>query len=132
MTTCSATRRQSFSPCWVYKQHAERPVRPGLEFQGEGLHEQAIITAIADPEIAPALKVGDSIVRVDPRYFRPAEVETLLGDPTRARERLGWVPEISVQDMVAEMVAEDLQTARRYALLKAHGHSIPITREDGR
>jgi GDPmannose 4,6-dehydratase len=97
-----------------------------LEFQGEGIDEQATVTA--DPEIAPALKLGDCIVRVDPRYFRPAEVETLLGDPTHARERLGWVPEISVQ----QMVTEDLQSARRYALLKAHGHSIPIAREDGR
>ncbi|WP_462322545.1 GDP-mannose 4,6-dehydratase [Halochromatium sp.] len=103
-----------------------------LEFKGQGIDEQGIITAIADPEIAPALKVGDVIVCVDPRYFRPAEVETLLGDPTLARERLGWVPEITVQEMVAEMVAEDLQTARRYALLKAHGHAIPIAREDGR
>ncbi|MBK5930061.1 GDP-mannose 4,6-dehydratase [Halochromatium salexigens] len=103
-----------------------------LEFQGEGLNEQGIVTAIADPEIAPALKVGDVIVCVDPRYFRPAEVETLLGDPTRARERLGWVPEITVQAMVAEMVAEDLNSARRFALLKAHGHAIPIAREDGR
>ncbi|MBK1618560.1 GDP-mannose 4,6-dehydratase [Lamprobacter modestohalophilus] len=103
-----------------------------LEFQGQGLDEQGLVTAIADPEIAPALKVGDVIVCVDPRYFRPAEVETLLGDPTLARERLGWVPEITVQTMVAEMVAEDLQSARRYALLKAHGHAIPIAREDGR
>ena len=103
-----------------------------LDFQGEGLNEQGIVTAIADPEIAPALKVGDVIVSVDPRYFRPAEVETLLGDPTLARERLGWVPEITVQEMVAEMVADDLNNARRYALLKAHGHAIPIAREDGR
>ncbi|MEA3642205.1 MAG: GDP-mannose 4,6-dehydratase [Lamprobacter sp.] len=103
-----------------------------LEFQGQGLDEQGTVTAIADPEIAPALKVGDVIVCVDPRYFRPAEVETLLGDPTLARERLGWVPEISVQEMVAEMVTEDLNSARRFALLKAHGHAIPIAREDGR
>ncbi|NEX18499.1 MAG: GDP-mannose 4,6-dehydratase [Halochromatium sp.] len=103
-----------------------------LEFTGQGVDEQGRVTAIADPETAPALKVGDVIVRVDPRYFRPAEVETLLGDPTLARERLGWVPEISVQAMCAEMVAEDLQSARRYALLKAHGHAIPIAREDGR
>ena len=78
------------------------------------------------------MQIGDVIVCVDPRYFRPAEVETLLGDPTRARERLGWVPEITVQEMVAEMVAEDLKDARRYALLKAHGHAMPIAREDGR
>ncbi|MBK1706382.1 GDP-mannose 4,6-dehydratase [Halochromatium glycolicum] len=103
-----------------------------LEFHGEGVAEQATVTAVADPEVAPAVNVGDVIVCVDPRYFRPAEVETLLGDPSHARERLGWVPEISIQQMVAEMVAEDLQSARRYALLKAHGHAIPIAREDGR
>jgi GDPmannose 4,6-dehydratase len=103
-----------------------------LEFTGQGVDEQAVVTAIANPEIAPAVQCGDTIVCVDPRYFRPAEVETLLGDPTHARERLGWVPEINIQQMIAEMVAEDLQTARRYALLKAHGHPIPIAREDGR
>jgi GDPmannose 4,6-dehydratase len=103
-----------------------------LEFRGQGVDERGIVTAVADPDRAPAVTVGDCIVRVDPRYFRPAEVETLLGDPTRARERLGWVPEITVQQMVAEMVADDLNAARRYALLKAHGHAIPIAREDGR
>jgi GDPmannose 4,6-dehydratase len=70
------------------------------------------------------------IVRVDARYFRPAEVETLLGDPTMAREKLGWVPEITVQQMCAEMVAEDLKAARRHALLKAHGHDVPIATEN--
>jgi len=103
-----------------------------LEFRGQGVDERGIVTAVANPDRAPAVTVGDCIVRVDPRYFRPAEVETLLGDPTRARERLGWVPEITVQQMVAEMVADDLNAARRYALLKAHGHAIPIAREDGR
>ena len=80
--------------------------------------------------MAPSLKVGDVIVRVDPRYFRPAEVETLLGDPTKAKERLGWVPEITVQEMCAEMVAEDLKAAKRFALLKEHGHELPMSVED--
>jgi GDPmannose 4,6-dehydratase len=69
------------------------------------------------------------IVRVDPRYFRPAEVETLLGDPAKARERLGWVPEITVEEMCAEMVAADLDTARQHALLQSHGHRVPVAKE---
>jgi GDPmannose 4,6-dehydratase len=99
-----------------------------LRFEGDGLDEHAIVERIAGGQ-ALALKPGDVIVRVDPRYFRPAEVETLLGDPTKAKERLGWVPEISVRDMCAEMVAEDLKTAKRHAFLKAHGHETPIAVE---
>lgn len=68
---------------------------------------------------------------IDPRYFRPAEVETLLGDATKARDRLGWTPEITAQQMCAEMVADDLDAARRHALLKAHGHSVAMSREAG-
>jgi GDPmannose 4,6-dehydratase len=99
-----------------------------LRFEGEGLDEHAIVERIAGGQ-ALALKPGDVIVRVDPRYFRPAEVETLLGDPTKAKERLGWVPAISVRDMCAEMVAEDLKSAKRHAFLKAHGHETPIAVE---
>ncbi len=69
------------------------------------------------------------IVRVDPRYFRPAEVETLLGDPTKAREKLGWVPEITTQEMCREMVQHDLAQAKQLALLKAHGYKIPVAVE---
>ena len=69
-------------------------------------------------------------MRIDPRYFRPAEVEALLGDPAKAREKLGWVPEVTVQGMCAEMVAEDLRTAKRHALLKAHGMEMPISTEN--
>ena len=68
-------------------------------------------------------------MKVDPRYFRPSEVETLLGDPTKAKEKLGWVPEITVQEMCAEMVAADLNEARRHALLKKHGYEIPVAVE---
>jgi GDPmannose 4,6-dehydratase len=68
-------------------------------------------------------------MRIDPRYFRPAEVETLLGDPTKAKEKLGWVPEITTQEMCAEMVAEDLKSARRLALLKEHGLDLPVSVE---
>ena len=71
---------------------------------------------------APAIQVGDVIVKVDPKYFRPAEVETLLGDPTNAKTKLGWIPEITVQDMCSEMVQSDLQEAKRIKLLKEHGY----------
>jgi len=99
-----------------------------ISFEGEGLEERAIVTAI-EGDKAPALSVGDVIVQVDPRYFRPAEVETLLGAPTKAKEKLGWTPEITVQEMCAEMVAEDLKVAQRHALLKEHGHDIPVAVE---
>jgi GDPmannose 4,6-dehydratase len=99
-----------------------------LEFTGEGIDEIGTITAI-EGDKAPALKVGDVIVRIDPRYFRPAEVETLLGDPSKAKAKLGWTPEITVQEMCAEMVAEDLKVAQRHALLKEHGHDVPVSVE---
>lgn len=99
-----------------------------LRFEGYGVDEHAIVEGIQGDK-APALKVGDVIVRVDPRYFRPAEVETLLGDPTKAKERLGWVPEITVQEMCTEMVAEDLKIAQRHALLKQHGYELPVAME---
>ena len=101
-----------------------------LEFSGTGTGETATVSAIAGGS-APALKTGDVIMRVDPRYFRPAEVETLLGDPTRAREKLGWVPGITARQMCAEMVSEDLKTARRHALLKEHGLDLPVSVENG-
>lgn len=100
-----------------------------LRFEGEGVDERAIVSEIVGDK-APALKPGDVIVRVDPRYFRPAEVETLLGDPSKAREKLGWKPEITLQEMCAEMVAADLHEARRHALLKKHGYAIPVAMEN--
>ena len=100
-----------------------------LAFSGSGVDEIATISAITDPKKAPAAKIGDIIVRIDPRYFRPAEVETLLGDPTKAKEKLGWIPEITVEEMCSEMVASDLNTAQQNALLKQHGHSISVSRE---
>jgi GDPmannose 4,6-dehydratase len=69
------------------------------------------------------------VMQIDPRYFRPTEVETLLGDPTKAKEKLGWVPEINVQEMCAEMVASDLEEAKRHSLLKKHGYSVSISAE---
>jgi len=99
-----------------------------VEFSGEGVDEIATITSV-DSSKAPAVAVGQVIVRVDPRYFRPAEVETLLGDPTKAKEKLGWEPEITVEEMCAEMVAADLEKAKRHALLEAHGHHVAVTIE---
>ena len=99
-----------------------------LEFLGEGVDEIGTVTAV-EGDKAPALSVGDVIVRIAPRYFRRAEVETLLGDPSKAKEKLGWTPEITVQKMCAEMVSEDLKVAQRHALLKQHGHDAPISVE---
>jgi len=99
-----------------------------LEFSGSGEQEIATVTAV-DSSTAPGVSVGDVIVKIDPRYFRPAEVETLLGDPSKAKEKLGWVPEITVEEMCAEMVASDLEKARRHALLNSHGHHISVAKE---
>ena len=99
-----------------------------LRFEGEGLGELAIVDAI-DGDKAPALKPGDVVVRIDPRYFRPAEVETLLGDPANAKSKLGWEPEITVQEMCAEMVAADLDAARQHAALRDMGHKVAQARE---
>jgi GDPmannose 4,6-dehydratase len=99
-----------------------------LEFSGEGLEEVGVVTAINGSD-AKALQVGDVIVKVDPRYFRPAEVETLLGDPSKAKEKLGWVPEITVEQMCSEMVANDLSKAKQHAILKENGYDITVTFE---
>ena len=99
-----------------------------LEFSGNGVDEIATVTAVTGTD-APGVQPGDVIVRVDPRYFRPAEVETLLGDPAKAKDKLGWVPEITVEEMCAEMIASDLEVAKRHALLKAHGHHVSVSKE---
>ncbi len=99
-----------------------------LRFEGKGVDEVAIVASIEGSK-APSLKVGDIVVRVDPRYFRPTEVESLLGDPSKAKAKLGWVPEITVQEMCAEMVSSDLQEAQRHALLKAHGYQVNVSIE---
>lgn len=99
-----------------------------LEFTGEGVDEVAKVVSVAGDK-APAVKPGDVIMRIDPRYFRPAEVETLLGDPAKAKEKLDWEPEITAQEMCAEMVAEDLKAAKRHALLRQHGMDLPVSLE---
>jgi GDPmannose 4,6-dehydratase len=100
----------------------------GLQFEGKGVQEKATVVSIQGDK-APGLKVGDVVVQIDPRYFRPTEVETLLGDPTKAKQMLGWTPEITVQEMCAEMVLEDLDQATKAALLKQHGYKISISSE---
>ena len=99
-----------------------------LEFSGADVAEVARVASV-NRNISPELNEGDIIVRIDPRYFRPTEVETLLGDPTKAREKLGWVPQVTARELCAEMVAEDLKIARRHRLLRDHGLELPISLE---
>lgn len=99
-----------------------------LRFEGQAENEVAIVDRI-EGDSAPALQVGKTIVKIDPRYFRPTEVETLLGDPSKAKTKLGWTPEITVQKMCAEMVAADLKDAQRHALLKRHGYDVNVSAE---
>ncbi|EQD27626.1 NAD-dependent epimerase/dehydratase, partial [mine drainage metagenome] len=89
---------------------AARELGMVLRWEGSGVEEKAFDAA------------GRCVVAVDPRYFRPTEVETLLGDATKAREKLGWVPRITFAELVAEMVREDLKSAERDELVKRHGH----------
>ncbi len=93
-----------------------------LEFSCEGVNECGTVIAV-DKDKSPFVSVGDVVVKVDPRYFRPAEVETLLGDPSKAKTQLGWLPEITAKEMCAEMVVSDLDKARRHALLTEHGYN---------
>ena len=99
-----------------------------LKFEGHGVDERGIVTSITGDK-ATGLKVGDVIIKIDPRYFRPTEVETLLGDPSKAKEKLGWAPEITVQEMCREMVASDLEEAKKHALIKQLGLTSTIAAE---
>jgi GDPmannose 4,6-dehydratase len=99
-----------------------------LHFEGSGVEEVAIVDSV-DRDRAPGLTPGQVVVRVDPRYFRPAEVETLLGDATMAKDLLGWAPTIGVRELVTEMAEADLTAARQLALLKEHGFDIAVTLE---
>ena len=100
-----------------------------LEFSGAGLDEIATIAAI-EGDKAPVAKIGDVVMRIDSRYFRPAEVGTLLGDPSKAKKQLGWEPQITAREMCAEMVLEDLKTARRDAVLKGHETGLAASIQD--
>lgn len=123
-----ATGRQFSVRDFVDAAAAELGLR--LDWRGEGLHETGVVAAVdADKAtqaaqgkpLRPAPQVGDVIVRVDPRYFRPAEVETLLGDPAKARERLGWQPRTTFEEMVREMARHDLALALRDAVVEEAG-----------
>ncbi len=99
-----------------------------IDFRGDGKEEVGMVATI-DGDLAPNVKVGDVIIRIDSRYFRPTEVETLLGDPSKAKLKLKWEPEITVQEMCSEMVSEDLKIAQRHALLRKHDLGIPVAQE---
>ena len=99
-----------------------------IQFEGNAEQEKGIVTGV-EGDKAPALKPGDVIIQIDPRYYRPTEVETLLGDPAKAKEKLGWVPEVTLDEMIQEMVANDLDQARQHALLKTHGYAVSVGKE---
>lgn len=99
-----------------------------LRWEGNGVDEVGYVAAVTGAD-APGIQVGQKIVAVDPRFFRPAEVETLLGDPTKAKEKLGWVPTTSLQELVAEMVAADLLEAKKTRLLRDHGFKVSLAKE---
>ena len=99
-----------------------------LRFEGTGVDERAIVESVSGDK-APALRPGQTVVQIDPRYFRPTEVETLLGDPSKAKAQLGWTPAITVQEMCKEMVASDLAEARKQALLDKHGFKRQLSVE---
>jgi GDPmannose 4,6-dehydratase len=92
-----------------------------LKFEGSDLNEIAIVEKIHGND-APAINVGQVIMRIDPRYFRPTEVDTLLGDPSKAKRVLGWTPEITAQEMCLEMIKEDLLDAKKHLLLRKQGY----------
>ena len=100
-----------------------------LVFRGDGKEEKGIVVAV-DGDRAPSVAAGDVIVSVDSHYFRPAEVETLLGDSTKAKDELGWEPGISFDDMVREMVAHDVEIAKRHVLLQVNGYHVSVSREN--
>lgn len=101
-----------------------------LRWKGEGVDEIGIVAGLSLSKIENSkLKIGDIIVQVDSRYFRPTEVETLLGDPTKAKEKLGWVPKTTLQELVSEMVLADLESAKQTRLLKEHGYEVLVPKE---
>ncbi len=97
-----------------------------LRWEGEAVNEVAYWL---NCHCEHSKAISKPVVRIDPRYFRPTEVETLLGDPTKAKQKLGWIPEVTAQEMCAEMVAYDLQQAKQHALLKQHGYNINVSVE---
>lgn len=107
---------------------AARRLGVEIRFEGTDVNEIAVVESVYGDD-APAIHTGDILVRVDPRYFRPSEVESLLGDPTKASTELGWIPEITLDQLIEEMVSADLHLAKRSALLKVHGYGVPASIE---
>jgi GDPmannose 4,6-dehydratase len=95
-----------------------------IRWQGQGVDERGWWDQSSTTP--PPAELRGPIVAIDPRYFRPTEVETLLGDPSKAKAKLGWQPEITLADMVKEMVAHDLEQARKVALLNQHGYAVKL------
>ena len=124
-----ATGKQYSVREFVTVASAELGIR--LRWEGSGVDEVAIVDSVSndDPDLKTAGLVGKTIVKVDPRYFRPTEVETLLGDPAKAKEKLGWEPTTTFEELVTEMVAYDLDQAKRFALLKGEGFDVSLTEE---
>ena len=105
-----------------FAERAAHEIGIELEWRGKGVKETGRVSAVRECEWGtPKLKPGATIVRVDPRYFRPAEVETLLGDPAKAKRKLGWSPRIKFAELVSEMILADLRAARRDVVVKDHG-----------
>ena len=100
-----------------------------LRFEGAAEKEIAIVDKIVGDK-APAIQAGNVIVKIDPQYYRPTEVETLLGDPSKAKQKLGWTPEITLDQMITEMVAHDLNAAKQLALLQQHGYTVAVGKEN--
>lgn len=101
-----------------------------IEWRGEGIDETATVAGVEDLGLGLAGGLlGKTIMRIDPRYFRPTEVETLLGDPTKAKEKLGWTPQITFSELVDEMVTHDLDKAKRFKLLQDHGYEVALIEE---
>ncbi len=111
-----------------FVEYSAKELGISIEWQGEGVEERGVVSAVTG-ESAPSVSVGDVIVAVDPKYFRPAEVETLLGDPSKAKAELGWEPETPFETLVAEMVAHDLEVAKKHALLQSHGFEVNVASE---
>tara|TARA_Y100001954_G_scaffold34253_1_gene32586 strand:+ start:222 stop:815 length:594 start_codon:yes stop_codon:yes gene_type:complete len=99
-----------------------------IDFRGSGVDEVGVVSSISG-DLAPMVSLGQEVVKINPRYFRPAEVDSLLGDPSKAKAELGWEPQITAQEMCKEMVEEDYRAARRLALLREHDLDLPVSIE---
>ena len=117
-----ATGRQISVKDFVY--HSFRTLGVELEFKGSGVDEIAVVASI-DTMDELSFKVGDTVLRVDSKYYRPTEVDTLLGDPSFAQEKLGWTPKVTAEELCREMTLSDLRLAKREKFITEAGYSIP-------